>query len=245
MYVTVAVTLGAAAQVPAPDPDRLYAEREDVAHAQQAAAIWKARPSSDFDAAWKIARADHWIGWHAPNEAARRAALEDGVAAGTRAIALNPKRPEGYFWRAANMGTLGELFGIIQGLKYRGRIKDDLEVVLKMDPAWQQGSADRALGRWYAKVPRLFGGSDKEAEAHYRASLKYNPNSTASLFFLTELLIDQKRNAEAAELLRRILDAPIDPDWAPEDREFKSKATSTCKSLRLTCGRSSPPTPSA
>ena len=63
---------------------------------------------------------------------------------------------------AANMGALAESFGMRQGLKYRGAIKDALLTVLKLDPAFQHGSADRALGRWYYKVPGLFGGSQTE-----------------------------------------------------------------------------------
>lgn len=224
MYVTAIGTLAAGLQAPPANPDVLFAGRDELPRAEAAEAIWKARPLTDFDAAWKLARVDYWIGGHAALESARRAALERGVDAATRAVGLDPKRPEGYFWRAANMGALAESFGIMQGLKFRGRIKSDLETVLKMDAGWQQGSADRALGRWYAKVPGLFGGSDKEAEAHYRASLTHNVNSTASLFFLAELLLDHKREPEARQLLQRVADAPIDPDWAPEDREFKAKA---------------------
>jgi hypothetical protein len=33
-----------------------------------------------------------------------------------------------------------------------------------------------------------------------------------------------KRKPEARSVLERLLAAPIDPDWAPEDREFKDKA---------------------
>ena len=109
-------------------------------------------------------------------------------------------------------------------MKYRGDIKDELLTVLKIDPAFQQGSADRALGRWYFKVPGLFGGSKKKSEEHLRASLTYNPNSTASRFFLAETLIEQDRKAEARAELQRVIDAPLDPDWTPEDREFKAKA---------------------
>ncbi len=60
------------------------------------------------------------------------------------------------------MGALAESFGLRQGLKYRGAIKDELLTVLRLDPAFQEGSADRALGRWYYKVPGLFGGSEAE-----------------------------------------------------------------------------------
>jgi hypothetical protein len=122
------------------------------------------------------------------------------------------------------MGALAESFGMRQGIKYRGAIKDELLVVLKLDPAFQQGSADRALGRWYFKVPGLFGGSNRKSEEHLRKSLTYNPNSSASHFFLAETLLDMGRKADALAELQLVIDGPVDPDWAPEDREFKELA---------------------
>ena len=113
-------------------------------------------------------------------------------------MALQPNRPEGHFWIAANMGTLAESFGLRQGLKYRGQIKDELETVLRLDPAFQQGSADRALGRWYFKVPRLFGGSNKKSEEHLRKSLTYDANSTVSHFFLAETLTELNREGRGS-----------------------------------------------
>jgi tetratricopeptide (TPR) repeat protein len=217
----------------AEDPDALYARREDLASARRAAAIWAARlerDPKDFEGTWKLARAQYWLGGHLP-EAERKAALERGVDAGRRAAALQPGRPEGHFWMAANMGTLAESFGLRQGLKYRRPVKDALERVLKIDPAFQQGSADRALGRWYDKVPGLFGGSNQKAVEHLRRSLTYNPDSTSSLFFLAEVLLDMNRNAEARAELEKLLAAKVDPDWAPESREFKEKARALLKTL--------------
>jgi hypothetical protein len=208
------------------DPDALYAQRETLASAQQAAAIWSERLATnprDFEAAWKLARAKYWLGGHAP-ENERKSLLEAGIQAGRAAVAIEPQRPEGHFWIAANMGSLAESFGMRQGLKYRGDIRDELLIVLKLDPAFQQGSADRALGRWYFKVPGLFGGSKKKSEEHLRRSLTYNPNSTASHFFLAETLIEANRKSDARLELQRVLDAPLDPDWIPEDREFQAKA---------------------
>jgi hypothetical protein len=122
------------------------------------------------------------------------------------------------------MGTLAESFGLRAGSRYRKPIKEELETVLRLDPAFQQGSADRALGRWYYKVPSLFGGSHKQSEAHLRASLKYNAHSTATHFFLAELYADDGRKAETRAELQAVLDAPVEPEWAAEDREFKAKA---------------------
>lgn len=208
------------------DADALYADRANPASARQAADIWSAslkRDPTNFDAAWKLARADYWLGGHTP-QAERRSFLETGIKAGETAVALDPKRPEGHFWIAANMGALAESFGLRAGLKYRGRIRDELETVLRLDPRFQQGSADRALGRWYFKVPGLFGGSHKLAEQHLRESLKYNANSTASHFFLAELLLDDGRKTEGVAELQKVIDAPLDPEWTPEDQDFKQKA---------------------
>lgn len=218
----------------AADPDALYRQRETIASAQQAEGIWNDRlgkDAKDFESAWKLARARYWLGTHA-DETKRKAFLEAGIAAGRTAVAINPNRPNGHFWIAANMGALAESFGLRQGLKYRGDIKDALETVLRLDPAYQQGSADRALGRWYFKVPGLFGGSDKKSEEHLRKSLTYNPNSSASLYFLAETLLELKKKDEARATLQKLLDVAVDPDWAPEDREFKEKGKKLLAELR-------------
>jgi tetratricopeptide (TPR) repeat protein len=207
-------------------PDALYAQRADIGSALRAAGIWAERlraNGGDFEAAWKLARARYWLGRHAA-ERERKTLLEQGIAAGRAAIAVQPNRPEGHFWVAANMGALAESFGLRQGLKYRGDIRDSLMTVLRLDPAFQQGSADRALGRWYVKVPALFGGSKKKSEEHLRRSLTYNPNSISSRVFLAETLLDMDRKSEAIAELRRVAELQPDPDWIPEDQEFKQKA---------------------
>jgi tetratricopeptide (TPR) repeat protein len=216
------------------DPDALYRNRATIAHARSAAAIWEAQLKADprnFEAAWKLARVAYWLGGHEPADASRTA-LERGVEASRQAAALQPRRPEGYFWMAANMGSLAESFGLRQGLKYRGAIKDALETVLKLDPTFQRGSADRALGRWYFKVPGLFGGSKKKSEEHLRKSLTYDANSTVSHFFLAETLFDLNRDAEAIEELKKVIAAPFDADWEPEDTEYKRKAADRLSQLR-------------
>jgi tetratricopeptide (TPR) repeat protein len=218
----------------AADPDALYRQRDDVESARRAADIWAQRVQAapaDFEAAWKLARASYWLGGHAqPRE--RKAFLEAGIVAGRAAAAAQPARAEGHFWIAANMGALAESFGLRQGLKYRGDIRNELQIVLKLDPGFQQGSADRALGRWYLKVPGLFGGSKKKSEEHLRRSLGYNPNSIASRFFLAETLLAMDRRAEAISELQTVISLQPDPDWAPEDREFKEQSQRLLATLK-------------
>jgi tetratricopeptide (TPR) repeat protein len=215
-------------------PDALYAKREDLASARDAAAIWQARlqqNARDYESAWKLARARYWLGGHAP-ERERKTFFESGIEAARTAAALEPNRPEGHMWLAANMGALAESFGLRQGLKYRGAIKDELLAVFRIDPAFQEGSADRALGRWYFKVPGLFGGSNRKSEEHLRRSLAYAPNSTISHYFLAETLLDEGKKEEARAELQKVIDAPLDSDWAPEDRDYKSQALRLLLKLR-------------
>ena len=126
------------------------------------------------------------------------------------------------------MGALAESFGMRQGIKYRRPIKEALEKVLALDPAFLQGSADRALGRWYFKVPGLFGGSNSKSEEHLRKSLTYNPNSIITHMFLAETLADMGRKDEARQELRPRSTRRSIPNWAPEDRRFKEQARSDC-----------------
>jgi tetratricopeptide (TPR) repeat protein len=215
------------AQVPDTDPESLYRDRETLASATRAAEIWAARLAAnpgDFESAWKLARARYWLGTNGLPEPQRKAALEAGIAAARAAAALEPKRPEGHFWIGANMGALAESFGLRQGIRYRGAIKDALQTTLQIDPAFADGSADRALGRWYFKVPGLFGGSDRKSEEHLRKALAFNPRSIITLLFLGETLEELGRKDEARKLLQSAIDAPLDPEWEPEDRRFKQQA---------------------
>ena len=212
------------------DPDDLYRHREVLASAARAAEVWAQRGARDYEAAWKLSRVCYWLGTHLP-DGARRSALERGITAGETAVRLGPNRPEGHFWLAASMGTLAELSGIVQGLKYRGRIKAELQRVLAIDAAWQEGSAEAALGQWYYEVPRLLGGSTLKAEEHLLRALAYDSQNLVALSFLADVLAFSGRRREAQALLRRILDAPISTEWAPEDRDFKKQAVEKLRSL--------------
>ena len=208
------------------DPEALYKARADLASARQALDIWEARVNAnprDFESAWKVARAAYWVGQHEEKEAGRKS-LERGIAAGKQAAAISPDKPEGHFWMAASMGALAESYGLRQGIKYRGAIKDALERVLQIEPAFQQGSAYTALGRWYHQVPGLFGGSETKSEEYLRKALTYGPDSILTHFYLAETLFERNKDADAIEELKKTVAATRNPDFDPEDREFQTKA---------------------
>jgi tetratricopeptide (TPR) repeat protein len=228
--VVLCVWSMAAASAQADDPDELYRDRENMRSAEQAADQWSRRAVTDFAAAWKLARISYWLGTHGPTDR-RPALLERGIAAGTSAIQLIPNRPEGHFWLAATMGALAEE-SMGAGLKYRGRIRSELERTIAIDPEYEGGSAEAALGQWFARVPRLFGGSKALAEAHFRRAITINSNSRLGLFHLAELLLADGRKDEARLILQRVMDAPLDPDWTPENKETMARAAALLAGVR-------------
>jgi tetratricopeptide (TPR) repeat protein len=231
--VLIALTSASPRAQEASDPDRLYTDREKLSSAIEAAAIWEARLAKnprDFESAWKLAKTCYWLGGHVP-ENDRRKQFERGMDAAMKAIELQPNRPEGHFWLAADMGAMAEGFGLRAGIKYRGPIKKELETVLMIDAGFQQGSADRALGRWYLRVPRLFGGSKDQSVEHLKKSLTYAPESSATHFFLAETYLEMEKKDDAKRELQAVLAAPLHPEWTPEDKEFKEKATALLKKL--------------
>ena len=234
IFVFYIVVIAVSAAAP-DDPDMLYRDREVLASATRAAAIWNERLTSnptDFESAWKLARAQYWLGTNGLPERERKTALETGIAAARKAIAIDAARPDGHFWMAANMGALAESFGLRQGIRYRTPVREALERVLKIDAPYLDGSADRALGRWYYKVPGLFGGDKRKSEAHLRKALSYAPASIISHLFLAETLIALDRPAEARKALEAAIAAPISDAWAPEDRRFKEQAKALLSKLR-------------
>lgn len=211
----------------ADDPDRLFSRR-DAPSVAKATAIWKSQLAAhptDAEAAWKLSRALYWSAANATEARdTRRTLLQDGVAVARRAVAIAPSRPEGHFWMAANMGLLAETFGRREGLRYHDDIKKALDAVIAADPAFLQGSAQRALGRWYATVPGMFGGNKTLGEQHLRRALDYKRDSAITMVLLAELLIETGRRDDARPLLEAASTAPDDPEWAPEDRRFRERA---------------------
>lgn len=232
----LSATLAAGAQSSSgDDPDALYRDREHAASATAAERIWAARLAAnpkDFETAWKLARARYWLGTNGPgSDGEKKALLERGIEAARLATDANATAADGPFWTAACMGALAESHGLRQGLKYRGQIRASLETARRLDPAFLYGSPDRALGRWYYKVPGLFGGDLEKSERHLRAALAYKGDSIISLLFLGDTLEERGRKDEARRTFEAALAAPLDPEWAPEDTRFKAQARARLRAL--------------
>ncbi len=219
----------------ADDPDALYHHRDDLPSARRAADIWQAHATTEFDSAWKLSRVCYWMGTHAP-DAERTGWLERGVAAGKSAIMMQPNQPEGHFWMAANMGEKAQR-STLYAAGNKNTIRDELLKVVAMQPGWQGGSAEAALGQWYFKAPNVFGiggGDPKKSEQFFKSALGYDPHNKSALLFYADFLLDHKRTSEAKVLLQQIVDEPVEPEWAPEESGFKQQALDRLSKIKGT-----------
>ena len=68
-----------------------------------------------------------------------------------RTIALDPRNPEGYYWKAANIGRLGQMRGALTRLRLASDMRRLLEQAIALDPFHSESYG--VLAQLYAQVP--------------------------------------------------------------------------------------------
>ncbi|BEQ16649.1 TRAP transporter TatT component family protein [Desulfoferula mesophila] len=206
--------------------DALYAQRADLAKAKQAAGLYeqalKADPKSEA-AAWKLSRTQYWVGMHAPKEQ-KLAIFQSGVDAAKQAIAINPKSLPGHYWLGVNYGVYGSAKGIMESLSLVDPIKNEMAAVIELDPNYEAGGPYRVLGRLYYKLPGLFGGDNEKAIEYLQTAVKKGPHRYINQIYLAEVYFDEDKGHEANQLLQAVINGPVEPDYGPEDAEWKAQA---------------------
>ncbi len=117
--------------------------------------------------------------------------------------AANERNPLGHVWWAAAHGSLLRLRGIAAAATGAAQVRAENERALELDP--NCALAGYALGRMYAELPGLLGGSPGKAEMWLRRGVTSQPNYTIIRLELARVLSRQGRRGEAAAELRRLL----------------------------------------
>jgi len=220
-------TAGEAVSAPPPpastaDPktqaDDFYAQRADVMKVRQALIVlrqaYTANPS-DYDVAWRLARANYYLGTHSTDETETEKAFRDGTEAGKNAVKLNDSRPEGHFWLGANYGGNAEI-STLASLTDIQDIKREMEAVLKIDEGFEAGSAYMALGQVYMKAPRIFGGDVQKAIDYLQKGLKIGENNGLLHLRLAEAYAEAHRTEDARQQLKILFEKKATPGYEPE-----------------------------
>ncbi len=204
--------------------DALYVERADLAKAKEALAKYQAallKGESAFDAYWKMARVEYWIGDHETVKAEKRRTFELGIYHSKKAVQAAPDKADGHYWLAVNYGSYGEVKGILKSLSLVKPLKAELNKVLEIDPAYDDGGADRILGRMFYELPGFIGGDKKKSLAHLLKSRDIGPRVGITRIYLadTYLVLDDVEKARAE--LEFVIGLDPDPKLIPETADEK------------------------
>jgi len=121
-----------------------------------------------------------------------------------QAMALNPRRVEGYYWGAAGIGERGKCMPIIKALTngIRGKFVSYARRALRMDPSFDDGGPPRMLAMYNSTVPIPLKDRDRSFK-QIRRSWKLSPGHPRTLFCWAQILWEAGQKDEARRKLRR------------------------------------------
>jgi tetratricopeptide (TPR) repeat protein len=214
--------------------DGLYAARGAIERARQAAGVLRhARMAdySNYEAIWKLARCDYYLGTRETDEQGRIEAFREGIAAGQSAVELAPDSPEGHFWLGANLGGRAEEQGPLYALSSVGDIRREMETVIRLDEGFMGGSAYLALGQLDLELPEMLGGDRKRAVEELERGLRFGADNALLRLRLAQAYYEVKRHTDARAQASAILKMKPLPDYQPEYDEAAEGARNLLERL--------------
>ena len=203
------------------EADKLYAGREDLGKLRQAVALLRQAQLEDygsFDAAWKLSRADYYLGDHTSDDDEREKAFREGIEAGQAAIRLQDGKPEGHFWLGANYGGSAK-YSTLAGLSSVEDIRREMDTVLKLNEGFQAGSAYMVLGQLYLQAPRMLGGDHQKAIGYLEKGLRFGENNALLRLRLAEAYHAANRDGDARKQIDYMMSMKFEPEYQPEYKE--------------------------
>ena len=168
---------------------------------------------NNYDVNWKMSRIIYHIGSHTADKKEQQEIFTRAITLAEKAIALEPEKPDGHFWHAVNNGKYGESKGVMKSLGLVKPIKAAMNKVIELDRSYEEGGADRVLGRVFFKVPGIAGGDKDESLRRLLKSIEYGPNDPITLLYLGETYLALKEIDKARDALNKVLSIEDDGLW--------------------------------
>lgn len=206
--------------------DTLFAQRTEVAKLRESVqnlARVRNADERNFEVEWKFAKYNYFLGKQTTDEKEADKILKDGYAAGLIASRIEPDKPEGYFWAAANLGEQAKRSPITVGLKSKGEIRELMQKVIKIQPNYEGASAFDALAQ-IELATRLTGGSAEKAVEFLEKALEYEKENYYIRLHLAEAYLAVQKNSEAKMQLEYLLKMKANPNYEVERQETFEKA---------------------
>jgi len=208
------------------DSENLFKEREDLDKLRNAIKTVGAVRDPDnrnYRVEWTFAKYNYFLGKFTTDEDEAEKALAQGRDAGKIASRIDPQKPDGYFWYAANLGELSKRSPITIGLRSVDDIQEAMNKVIELQPDYQGASAYDALAQ-VELATRLKGGDAQKAVDFLEKGLQLAPDNTNMRLHLGEAYLAVKRDNDARKQLDYVLQMKPNPEYMPEYRECADRA---------------------
>ena len=208
------------------DADAAFKNREDVEKLRTAVRALGAVRDPDnrnYQVEWLFAKYSYFVGKYLPNQDEGEDILEAGRDAGKIASRVDPNKPDGYFWFAANLGELSKRSPVTVGFRSVNDIKEAMNKVIELQPDYQGASAYDGLGQCELAT-RLKGGDAEKAVEYFEKGVELAPDNATTRADLAEAYLAVKKDAEARKQIDHVLQMKPNPDFMPEYRDAVEKA---------------------
>ena len=187
----------------------------------QAAAVL----ADNYTVQWTAAEAWEFIADNESRPADRIAAAKRGIRLARLARELQPGRVEGHYWYALNVGLLADA-DRAYGLKAVAEMELALRRAMELDEHYDYAGPVRVLGVLLLRTPAppVSIGSPRKGLRLLQHAVDLYPDYPENMLYLAEAFRDNKRNAEARELLQKVIHAPLWPDRQFESAGWKTAA---------------------
>src|SRR5262245_36564654 len=192
---------------PYQEADNLFTFGDDAARDKQSMGVIErglAANGNDYQWLWRAARVYYFVGDKAA-KAEKLSYFEKGINAGQRAVAANANGVEGHFWLGVNYGGYSEQTGVFKALTTVGKIRAEMETVLKLNDRYQDGGAYLALGEMDRQLPRIVGGNLNRSIQRLEQGVSIAPNNLEIKLALGQAYEEKGRKDDARRMYQEII----------------------------------------
>ena len=217
------------------DVDRLFGYGSDHSNERQALQLIEAalkESPNDYQVLWRATRSLYYTADGLADEKERIKMYERAMEIGARAVAQNPNGVEGHFWLAANVGGFCRDKGGMTAFRNVKKARTGMEMVLKLNDAYEEGAAYMALGEIDRQLPGLFGGNLKRSIATLEKGLTVAPKNPEIKYALAESYREANRKADARKQIQELLELPLNSPRANEYKRAQEKARQLLPKLK-------------
>ena len=137
---------------------------------------------------------------------------------------IDAKRPEAHFWLGAAYGGVAEQRGMFKALSLIGKVRSEMETVVRIDPAYEDARGYLALCELDRQLPRLIGGNVKRAVTYCEQGIRLAPSNLELKLALARAYEEVGRRADARKQIEELLSLPVNPLRVNSERGVKEQA---------------------